>query len=233
MARLPRLVIPHQPHHIIQRGNDNQRIFRDSEDYERFLGWLKDAARDYHVAIHAYVLLPGYLQLLATPQDTTGLAQAMQRVGRYYVPWFNQKYGRSGTLFQGRFKTAVIDAERYLLPCSLYIESDPVRAQLAPDPLSYAWSSHPHHVGACVDPLITDHARYWALGNTPFQREAAYREASERGLSSREHEAIEAAVLKGWPLGSDHFKTQLQHTAQRQVLPARRGRPPKAKPPAA
>jgi putative transposase len=233
MARLPRLIVPHQPHHIVQQGNDRQPIFREPEDYQRFLGWLRESAREYKVAIHAYVLTPTQLQLLATPGDEDGLAQTMQRVGRYYVPWYNAKYGRSGSLFQGRFKTSVIDAAAYLLQCSLYIEQEPVRTQLVAEALAYPWSSHAHHAGGSPDPTITDHALYWALGNTPFQREAQYKQLAERSLTSAQLEAIEIAVLKGWPLGSDAFKAGLEKKAQRQVLPAKRGRPFKLKPPAA
>ncbi|MES2757251.1 MAG: transposase [Pseudomonadota bacterium] len=225
MARLPRLVVPHQPHHVIQQGNDRQLIFREPEDYQRFLGWLKESAKEYKVAIHAYVLMPDQWQLLATPADADGLAQAMQRVGRYYVPWFNTKYGRSGSLFQGRFKTSVIEAAAFFMPCSLYIEFAPIRAQVGGD----AWSSYEHHSGVRPDPVITDHALYWALGNTPFQREVAYKELAERSLSASQLQVIEASVLKGWPLGSDAFKVELQQKAKRQVLPAKRGRPFKVK----
>jgi putative transposase len=225
MARLPRLVVPHQPHHLIQQGNDRQLIFREPEDYQRFLGWLRDSAKEYKVAIHAYVLLPDSLQLLATPADQHGLAQAMQRVGRYYVPWFNAKYGRSGSLFQGRFKTSVIEAAPYFIQCSQYIEALPVRAQLAGEPVAYPWSSYSHHAGVQPDPVVSDHALYWALGNTPFQREAAYKELAERPLTAAQLEVLEKAVLKGWPLGSEAFKQNLQDKAKRQVLPAKRGRP--------
>jgi putative transposase len=231
MARLPRLIVPHQPHHVIQQGNDRQPIFRAPEDYLRLLGWLRDSAKEYKVAIHAYVLLPNQLQLLVTPGDEEGLAQTMQRVGRYYVPWYNAKYARSGSLFQGRFKTSVIDAASFFLQCSLYIASSPVRAQLAGDALAYPWSSYAHHAGLKRDPLVTDHALYWALGNTPFQREALYKELAERSLTAAQLALIEQAVLKGWPLGSDAFKADLQKKAQRQVLPAKRGRPCKAKAP--
>jgi putative transposase len=228
MARLPRLVIPHHPHHVIQTGNDSQLIFREPEDYQRFLAWLKDSAKEYKVAIHAYVLMPNHLHLLATPSTAEGLAQTMQRVGRYYVPWYNAKYQRTGSLFQGRFKTSLIDAERYFMVCSRYIESNPVRSQLVADARDYPWSSYPHHAGLRPDPVITDHALYWALGNTPFQREAAYIELSQP-LSQAEMATVDAAVLKGWPLGSDSFKAELQQRAKRQVLPAKRGRPFKVK----
>jgi putative transposase len=229
MARLPRLVIPNQPHHVIQRGNDRQLIFREAEDYQRFLAWLKESAKEFKVAIHAYVLMPNHLHLLASPSTHTGLAQTMQRVGRYYVPWFNHKYERYGGLFQGRFKTSLIDSDRYFMLCSRYIELNPVRARLAPGPLEYPWSSYAHHAGVRPDTVITDHALYWALGNTPFQREAAYIELTQQALTVDELNKINLSVLKGWPLGSDEFKADLQHKARRQVLPAKRGRPFKTK----
>jgi putative transposase len=225
MARHPRLVIPHQPHHVIQRGNDRQLIFREQEDYQRFLGWLKESARFYSVAIHAYVLMPNHLHLLATPEDGDGLAQMMQKVGRFYVPWFNHKYQRYGGLFQGRFRTSLVDSERYFLTCSRYIELNPVRAQLAAAPLDYSWSSYAHHAGVRSDPLVTDHALYWSLGNTPFQREAAYIDLVEQGMSGEELDTINLAVLKGQPLGNDAFKAELERKTKRQILPAKRGRP--------
>jgi putative transposase len=230
MARLPRLVVAHHPHHILQSGNNSQLVFREPEDFERFLGWLKDSAKEFKVAIHAYVLMPDHLHLLATPSTVEGLAQTMQRVGRYYVPWYNAKYQRGGSLFQGRFKTSLIEAERYFLACSRYIESNPVRSQLVGEARDYRWSSFPHHAGLRSDPVITDHALYWALGNTPFQREAAYIELSQPSLSAADMATLDAAVLKGWPLGSDAFKAELQQRAKRQVLPAKRGRPFKVKP---
>ncbi len=230
MARQSRLILPQQPHYVVQRGNDNQPIFRDDEDYARFLGWLKEAARAYRVAIHAWVLMPTHLHLLATPADEEGLAAMMQKVGRLYVPWFNHKHGRSGTLFGGRFRTAPLDPDQYLLPCMCYLELHPVRSQAASAPLDYPWSSHAHHAGARPDALVTDHARYWALGNTPFQREAAYLALVQQGLSMDELAAIDAATGKGAVLGSHAFKAELERKTKRQVLPAKRGRPFKAKP---
>jgi putative transposase len=225
MARLPRLVLPNQPHHVIQRGNDRQLIFREEEDYQRFCVWLKECAKYYQVTIHAYVLMPNHIHLLATPSDSNGLAQMMQKLGRFYVPWFNNKYQRYGSLFQGRFRTSLVDSDRYFLICSRYIELNPVRAQLAASPLDYPWSSYAHHAGVRVDPLVTDHLLYWSLGNTPFQREAAYIDLVEQGMSEDELDIINLAVLKGQPLGSDAFKTELERKTNRQILPAKRGRP--------
>jgi putative transposase len=225
MARLPRLIVPNQPHHVIQTGNNDQDIFLDADDYQAFLGWLRTAAKNYKVAVHAYVLMPNHLHLLVSPADEDGLGQMMQWVGRYYVPYFNQKYARSGTLWSGRYKTSLIDAEQYFMLCSRYIESNPVRNGMVGNAADYPWSSYAHHAGVRPDGLVTDHAQYWALGNTPFQREAAYIALAEPALTAEQTEVIAKAVLKGWPLGSDKFKTELQHKMKRQVLPAKRGRP--------
>jgi putative transposase len=230
MARQPRLILPDQPHHLVQRGNDNIAIFRDDDDYARFLGWLKESARFYRVAIHAYVLLPDQLQLLATPADEEGLALMMQKVGRLYVPWFNARHGRSGTLFGGRFRTAVIDPAQYFLSCMRYIELHPVRVQAAQAAQAYPWSSHAHHAGIRADVLITDHVKYWELGNTPFQREAAYIQLVQQGLAMDELQAIDLAVQKGGALGSHAFKVALERKTRRAILPAKRGRPFKNKP---
>jgi len=225
MARLPRLVVPNQPHHIIQRGVDQQLVFHDAADHLFFLEHLREGSRQFNVAIHAYVLMPNHLHLLATPADKDGLARMMQWLGRHYVPYFNQKYHRSGTLWQGRYRTAVLDAERYLMLCSRYIDLNPVRAKLVTQAGDYPWSSYQHHVGIKSDPLITDHGLYWALGNTPFEREAAYRRLIEEGLDEQEVRMLSEATLKGWALGSDQFKSGLERQVHRRVQPSRRGRP--------
>jgi putative transposase len=231
MARQPRLILPNQPHLILQRGNDNQPIFRDDEDQQRFLGWLSECARLYRVAVHAWVLMPGQVVLLATPADEDGLALMMQKVGRHYVPWFNSKYERSGTLFQGRFRTSLVDAAAWLLACSRYLELLPVQAGLASSPLDYRWSSYAHHAGVQSDALVTDHMLYWSLGNTPFQREAAYIDMVQQGYGSEEGELIGTALAKGWPVGSHAFKAELEKKTKRQILPAKRGRPFKLRSP--
>lgn len=232
MARLPRLVVPGQPHHVIQRGNDRQPIFHDEQDYSAFLKWLREAAKIFKIAIHAYVLMPNHIHLLVTPADTVGLGKLMQWVGRYYVPYFNQRYSWVGTLWQGRYRATVIDSEKYFLTCSRYIELNPLRAGMVERPDQYVWSSYVHHAGIKSDPYITDHPLYWALGNTPFQREAAYRELMEQALPQEEMLLLKDAIHKGWALGSEHFKLVLEKQIKRRVQPARKGRPRKLLKPA-
>ncbi len=230
MARLPRLVIPNQPHHVIQRGNDRQLIFRDTSDYCAFLAWLREAAKQFKVAIHAYALMSNHLHLLVSPSDQQGLGRMMQWVGRHYVPYFNRKYARVGTLWQGRYRATVIDSERYFMTCSRYIELNPVSAGITHNPADYPWSSYNHHVGIKSDPLITDHSLYWALGNTPFQREAAYKELVEQALTPEEIEMLNKTTWKGGVLGSEQFQMALERQANRRVRAAKRGRPFKSAP---
>ena len=225
MARLPRLIVPHQPHHVIQRGAGQQAVFLDADDYLVFLKYLKEAARQFKVAIHAYVLMPNHIHLLASPADQTGMARMMQWIGRFYVPYFNHKYLRVGTLWQGRYKAAVVDSERYFLVCARYIELNPVRAGLAVHPEDYRWSSYHHHVGIRPDPLIAEHALFWALGNTPFAREAAYRHLFDQAIPAAEVKVLTDATLKGWAIGSEQFKVSLEKQSYQRVRQARRGRP--------
>jgi putative transposase len=169
--------------------------------------------------------MTNHLHLLASPSDEQGLSKMMQWIGRHYVPYFNHKHDRSGTLWQGRYKATVIDSERYLMTCCRYIELNPVRAGIVPAAGDYAWSSYQHHAGIKSDPIISDHSLYWALGNTPFEREAAYKGLIEQGLDEQDVRLLSEATLKGWPLGSDQFKTLLERQTQRRVRPSRRGRP--------
>lgn len=227
MARVPRLVLPGQPHHIIQRGNNRQAIFVDDKDRQHFLAMLRECALTHQVGIHAYVLMDNHVHLLATPQQAEGLSRMMQSLGRRYVGWFNHRHGRSGTLWEGRFRAALIEGERHLLACARYIELNPLRAGMLVDAGAYPWSSCAHHLGRRRDPLVNEHPMYWALGNTPFEREAAYRELLEQGLSQEEVDALTASALKGWPLGSASFLQGLAAQMDRPLAPRRRGRPRK------
>jgi putative transposase len=233
MARLPRLVVPNQPHHVIQRGNDRRVVFSDVDDYTVFLEYLRDSAKIFNVAIHAYVLMPNHFHLLVTPFDAKGMGKMIQRIGRYYVPYFNKKYQRVGSLWQGRYKATVIDSEQYFMTCSRYIESNPVRANMVGNPADYPWSSYPHHIGVKADTLITEHSLYWSLGNTPFEREASYKELVDQALSDDAIATLSATTAKGWILGGDKFKAAMEQQIKRRVSPNKKGRPTKQKPDAA
>lgn len=228
MARRPRLVIPGQMHCILQRGNDRRQVFRDDADYQAFYRWLREAALRFRVAVHAYAFLPNQVYILATPNDASGLAQMMQWLGRYYVPYFNQRHGRTGTLWEGRYRAAIIEAASYFLKCAAYIESSPVQMGLVNTPDAYFWSSYLHHIGLKQDALLTDHSLYWALGNTPFERELAYRDKVAAGLSKSELVGIGEALQKGKALAQDSFIKTLEKQTGQRLLSAKRGRPPKS-----
>lgn len=230
MARLPRLTVPGYPHHVIQRGNNRQAIFASDADRRYLLSLLAEYAARFQVAIHAYVLMSNHIHLLATPETVDGLPQMMQAVGRRYVRHFNQAQGRSGTLWEGRYRSTLIETERYLLACMAYIDLNPVRAGLVAGPADYAWSSHAHHIGQRLDALITPHALVWALGNTPFAREAAYAELVAAGLTAADQQALTEATLKGWALGSADFLDDLKRRTERRAARGKAGRPPAAPP---
>jgi putative transposase len=225
MARLPRLVVPGLPHHVIQRGNDRQSIFRDESDRHRYLEILQDVIRTHRLAIHAYVLMDNHVHILASPATAEGLSRTMQSLGRRYVGWFNARHGRSGTLWEGRFRCAVIETERYLLACMRYIELNPVRAGMVVRAGDYPWSSAGFHLGQRQSQLVTDHPLFWALGNTPFEREVAWRSLLDQGLPDQEVRKISESAFKGWACGSDEFLAWLKNRTERPVAPRPRGRP--------
>jgi putative transposase len=225
MARLPRLTVPGYPHHIIQRGNNRQPIFVHGGDYELLLALLEENARKFQVAIHAYVLMSNHFHLLATPETADGIPQMMQAVGRRYVRNFNLRHGRTGTLWEGRYKSTLIQAERYLLACMVYIDLNPVRAGMAADPGDYAWSSHNHYMGRRADRLVTPHPLYWELGNTPFSRDEAYSSLIRAGISSEQQRALTDSAMRGWALGEPDYVADLQRRTERRVVKANAGRP--------
>lgn len=225
MARLPRLTLPGYPHHIIQRGNNRQPIFASTADYLMLLDLLDENAKKFGVALHAYVLMSNHFHLLATPQTADGLPQMMQAVGRRYVRYFNDSQQRSGTLWEGRYRSTLIQAERYLLACMAYIDLNPVRAGLVAHPRDYPWSSYGHYSGQRMDKRITPHPLVWALGNTPFAREAAYADMVQAGISLVQQTALTDSALSGWALGEPDFVAELQKRTERRVVKSNAGRP--------
>ena len=226
MARLPRLTLAGYPHHVIQRGNNRQEIFTSVADYRQLLSLLEENARRFKVEVHAYVLMTNHFHLLATPQNDKGLPLLMQAVGRSYVRYFNDSRGRSGSLWEGRYRSTLIETDRYLLACMAYIDLNPVRAGMVSEAIDFAWSSHGFYVGAKADKLITPHALFWSLANTPFGREAAYAELVRAGISADQQGALTRSALAGWALGDPDFVAELQKRTERRVNEGKAGRPP-------
>ena len=225
MARLPRLTVAGYPHHVILRGNNRQPIALDDDDSRRLLENIGEYAAAAQVAVNAYVLMTNHLHLLLTPVTGDGVPQMMQALGRSYVRAFNRRHGRSGTLWEGRYRSTLIEAERYLLACMAYIDLNPVRAGMVGAAADYAWSSHGHLVGLRTDPVVTPHALYWELGNTPFARERAYADLVDVAPGSPRQAELTRGVHTAWALGGDEFVADLERRTQRRVARSHAGRP--------
>lgn len=223
MARLPRLYLSGCAQHIIQRGNNREACFYDEADYKVYLAFLKDAALKYKVAIHAFVLMTNHVHLLATPEDAHGMSRLMQAQGRKYVRYFNFTYGRTGTLWEGRYKSTLVDADTYLMTVYRYIELNPVRAQMVSHASEHPWSSYQGNALGKPIELLTPHATYLCLGKTAVERQRAYRSLFRGRMAKRDLAAIREATNKSWALGDDRFKAQIETTTGRRAVPLGRG----------
>jgi putative transposase len=210
---------------VILRGNNRQLIFKDNSDRETLLGLLVGCCQKHRVDLHAFVLMDNHLHLLLTPQVDKALSKMMQDLGRDYVRYFNKKHTRTGTLWEGRFRSALIQTDRYFLACMVYIDLNPVRAGMVAQALEHPWSSHAHYTGARQDSWLVTHDVYWALGNTPFAREKAYAELVLAGIEESKKQALTSSVLGGWALGEDTFTQNLQPLSKRRVSKSKAGRP--------
>lgn len=227
MARLPRLEVAHWPHLVVQRVHDGQLLARDDADRALLLQTWREAARAYQVSIHAYCLAADHFHLLLTPEQDASLSLFMQAVGRRYVSAFNRRHGRQGGLWAGRYRATIVDPARYLLDAMVWVETHGQRAGGLSPALDDAWSSARHHLGRGSDPLVSDHRVFWSLGNTPFEREAAWRSRLEEGLSVPLARRMSEAMHKGWALMPDAALPALEAAVGRRLTPRPRGRPRK------
>lgn len=225
MPRRPRMYLPGIPAHIVQRGNNREPCFFAEDDYRFYLDRLGSALKRYRVQLHAYVLMTNHVHLLMTPVDTIGISRVMALLGQHYVQYINRTYQRSGTLWEGRHKASLVDAEDYLFSCYRYIELNPVRAGLVKTPGAYPWSSYGHHAWGETNSLIEDHELYLALGESSEARQHAYRELFKASLPEQTVHTINHAFHYNYPLGNDRFKKKIEETLGRQVGQAKRGRP--------
>lgn len=228
MPRHPRIDVPGLPQHIVQRGIDRQACFFTDSDRLRYLADLRHIARELDCAIHAYVLMTNHVHLLATPRATGDIGRMMQALGRRYVRAVNDRYGRSGSLWEGRFKASLVESERYLLACQRYIELNPVRAALVADPGEYAWSSYRAHALGVPDPLLRSHATYEAMAADPVARRDAWRRWVAADIAPGEIEAIRFYLQRQQALGTERFQQQVGALLGRRAGPGRAGRPSRA-----
>lgn len=225
VPRPNRICIPGFPHHVIQRGNDRQATFRTGRDYFRYLEYLKNAATENGVAVHAYVLMTNHTHLLVTPSASTSLSLTFQSLGRRYVTYVNKTYQRTGTLWEGRFKSSVVDNDFYCLACYQYIELNPVRAAMVSSPEDYRWSSFAANGLGRADDLIAPHAAYQALAPTRSARAAQYRRMIGSSLKSDVIEQLRFGARKGLPVGSARFKKDIEKRHGHELGTGQVGRP--------
>jgi len=210
MARFPRFILPGQPQHIIQRGNNRQVIFQTDDDYLFYLEKLLAAANKHQCDIHAYVLMTNHVHLLVTPHTKEGISKMMQMLGRYYVQYFNRHYKRTGTLWEGRYKASLIDTENYLFTCMQYIELNPVRAGIVKQPSDYRWTSYHYNALGQQDELVTPYREYKRLGRTKADRQFAYKQLFQTRIPDKTLAAIRETTNKDRVLGDDKFKKRVE-----------------------
>jgi len=225
VPRKTRFDLPGIPQHVIQRGNNREPCFFDEEDYHRYLHDLNASAKKYSCAIHAYVLMTNHVHLLVTSDIPYGISQMMQALGRRYVYYINHEHQRTGTLWEGRFKAALIDTEAYLLTCMRYIELNPVRAAMVEHPGEYHWSSYAANAQGRSDALITSHTLYLALDASPALRQQAYRELFRHHLGADDLHDIRESLNHELVLGRSHFKDKIEAMTERQTRLGLPGRP--------
>lgn len=227
MPRRARLNLPGVPWHIIQRGNNHSKCFIAEKDYRFYLQALLELADRFHCAVHAYVLMGNHVHLLLSPGKPDSASQMMKQLGQRYVQYFNRTHQRSGTLWEGRFRSCLTQSEEYLLTCHRYIELNPVRAGMVGHPRSYQWSSYRCNADGKSDAIITPHEEYQRLGRTAESRREAYRALFEAHLDSRHIEEIRRATNGNTALGNGWFQTQVERTLGRRARPGLAGRPKK------
>jgi putative transposase len=228
MPRQPRLVLPGVALHIIQRGNNRGPCFVDESDYRLYLLHLRELASKFECVVHAYCLMTNHVHLLMTPPSTAACAALMRDLGQRYVQYFNRHHDRSGTLWEGRFRSCVAETTIYVLACYRYIELNPERAGMVDHVSGYRWSSYAGNSGSRSDPLLTPHEEYLALGSDDAPRRAAYLGLFDQGLKASVVDAIREATNGGYPLGSDAFRRGIPTANPRRIEPGRPGRPKKS-----
>ena len=225
MVRLLRITPTDIPVHLIQRGNNRQACFISDEDHGAYVGWLKEYSHKYKVEIHAWVMMTNHVHLLCTPRQEGGVSKMMQSLGRRYVQYFNVEYRRSGTLWEGRFKSCLIQEERYLLEVYRYIELNPVRAEMVTDPGEYRWSSYQINGLGKTSDLCTPHHEYLCLGKDVLERRQNYREFLSHQFDGELLKEIRDNINKGMAVGNDRFKEEIATMTGRRLKSKKRGRP--------
>lgn len=228
MPRRPRTHLDGVPLHIVQRGHNRDACFFAEDDYLAYRYWLGEALRETGCGLHAYALMTNHVHLLLTPERAEWVPRLLISLGRRYVQYVNCTYGRTGTLWDSRYKSSLIDGETYLLACMRYIELNPVRAAMVSDPGDYRWSSYRCNGLGRTDSLLSPHPLFTALGSEDKERRAAYRKLFRAQLDAEAIADIRLALNQSQPLGGSRFQAQIARAfgERREARP--RGRPPSA-----
>jgi len=223
MARRPRINLAGVPQHIIQRGNNRQACFFTDDDYTVYLDKLLQYSKKYAVDVHAFVLMTNHVHLLMTPNTKQGISQLMQSLGRYYVRYVNQAHGRTGTLWEGRYKSTLVDSEQYLLVLYRYIELNPVRAGMVEHPSEYPWSSFHHNAMHKKIQLVVPHTLYQSLGADKGSRRTAYVALFDSHIPEVSIQRIRDCTNKAWLLGDDDFKLCVEQKTGKKISISQHG----------
>ena len=227
VARLARVSLIGVPQHVIQRGTNRQVIFADESDMKAYLNWLNEYSVKYKVEIHAWVLMTNHVHILCTPQAEGAVSKMMQSIGRMYVRYFNETYQRTGTLWEGRFRSCLVESEYYLFSLYRYIELNPVRAGMVDDPADYSWSSYQSNALGVEAKLQTPHEEYCRLGSTKKERLEAYRALFKEALGKALLKEIRDSTNRGLALGGGEFARKVELLTSRRVTRRKIGRPVK------
>jgi putative transposase len=212
MPRPTRLNLPNIPQHVTQRGNKRQACFFSDDDYCLYLKLLAASCRRHTCELHAYVLMTNHVHLLITPTTPEGVSLVIRDLGRDFVRIINKIYRRTGTMWEGRFRSSLVDKEHYCLACYRYIELNPVRAGMVRNPADYPWSSFQHNTLAEPDPLITPHESWLRLGENNTDRRRAYLALFGDPLEPPEIDNIRYGIRKGLPTGTERFKSEIEQS---------------------
>jgi putative transposase len=227
MPRQARLILPGVAVHIIQRGNNRGACFRETSDYLVYLACLSELSAKLECRMHAYCLMTNHVHLLLTPPSVDACISLMRNLGQRYVQYFNRRHARTGTLWEGRFRSCVAESARYVLACYRYIELNPVRAGMVNSPADYAWSSHAANGSIHTRTFLSPHAELIALGEDSSSRHTAYRLLFSEEMDSQILAEIREATNGGYPLISDSLKTAISAATARRLERGKAGRPPR------
>lgn len=227
MPRMARIVLPHYPHHIVQRGHNRQVTFAERADFERYLATLREFKEEYGIRLYAFCLMTNHVHLLLAPHEPTGIGKLMKRLAARQTRHHNRLEGRSGTLWEGRYKSSLVQRDDYLLACCRYIELNPVRARMVAAPQHYPWSSCRHRLGIENAEWLDPDPGYLVLGDSEAERRQRYQDFLQAAIPSGEWELIREAVQRGQLTGTHRFTDEVADILGRRVERRGRGRPTK------